>query len=228
MSGRGLMRDLPVAERPRERLLDQGSTALSDAELLAVLLRSGTPGKSANQLATEMLTEAGGLSGLARWGPRQVRRPGVGPAKAATVLAGIELGRRLARARLPRRRPLQRPYEVVSYLTLRYQRRDQEVVGALFLDGRHRLLGERELYRGTLREASAEPREVLKESLLRGAAAVVLFHTHPSGDAEPSAADLAFTRRLVEAGRVVGVELVDHLILGWDGSWISLREVQGW
>jgi DNA repair protein RadC len=228
MPARGLIRELPEDERPRERLLSQGSEALSDAELLAVLLRTGTRGKSAVQLATELLVEAEGLTGLLGTTYHEVRRPGLGKAKAATLLAGIELGRRLARAKLPDREPLARPRDVVEYLSLRYPLRGQEILGALFLDGRRRLMGERELYRGTFHETVVEPREVLRECLLRSAAGVVLFHTHPSGDPTPSAQDLHFTRRMVEATRVVGVELVDHLILVGGGDWVSMKERGAW
>lgn len=228
MPARELIRDLPEDERPRERLLSQGSEALSDAELLAVLLRTGTRGKSAVQLATELLVEADGLPGLLGATFHEVRRPGLGEAKAATLLAGIELGRRLARAKLPEREPLARPGDVVEYLSLRYPIRGQEILGALFLDSRRRLMGERELYRGTANETVVEPREVLRECLLRSAAGVVLFHTHPSGDPTPSAQDLHFTRRMVEAARAVGVELVDHLILAGAGNWVSMKERGAW
>lgn len=228
MPSQGLIRDLPEDERPRERLLSQGSEALSDAELLAVLLRTGTRGKSALRLATELLVEADGLPGLIGRSYPEVRRPGLGRAKAATLLAGVELGRRLARAKLSERELLARPRDVVEYLSLRYHLRGQEVMGALFLDGRQQLMGEKELYRGTLTETSVEPREVLKECLLRGAASVVLFHTHPSGDPTPSPEDLYFTRRMVEAAEVVGVELKDHLILAGGGRWVSMKERGAW
>lgn len=228
MPAPGLIRDLPEDERPRERLLAQGSEALSDAELLAVLLRTGTRGKSALGLATELLVEAGGLPGLVGSSYPEVRRPGLGRAKAAALLAGVELGRRLARAELPEREPLARPGDAVRYLALRYRKRDQEVVGALLLDGRRRLIGDRELYRGTLTETAVEPREVLKECLLRGATGLVLFHTHPSGDPTPSSRDLLFTRRLAAAAEAVGVELVDHLIVAGAESWVSLKERGAW
>ena len=121
-----------------------------------------------------------------------------------------------------------RPAEVARYLLLRYQQRDQEVMGAVFLDARHRLIGEREVFRGTLHRAAVEPREILKDCLLRGASGVALFHTHPSGDPTPSAEDLLFTRRMAEAAEVIGVELVDHLVLGGPGRWVSLRERGAW
>lgn len=228
MPRRSLIGDLPETERPRERLLEQGSRALSEAELVAVLLRTGAPGRSALDLAGELLQEHGGLAGLTSCGFQEIRRPGLGRAKAATLLAGVELGRRLARSRLPERRPLSRPGDVVSYLQMRYGSRDQEVMGALFTDARHRLLGERELYRGTLSRAAVEPRQVLKEGLLRGATGMVVFHTHPSGDPSPSAEDILFTRQLAEAGELVGLHLLDHLILGHGGRWVSLKERGAW
>jgi DNA repair protein RadC len=223
-----LIRELPATERPRERLLTQGSGALSDAELLAVLLRTGTAGCSALQMAMELLCEVEGLGGLLGLSPAALRRSGLGPAKTAALLAAVELGRRLARHEIGERELLSCLTDVARYLALRYLARDQEVVGALFLDARRRLLGEREVYRGTLDRAIVEPREVLKECLLRGAAGVVLFHTHPSGDPAPSAEDHLFTHRMQQAAEVVGVELVDHLVLGKGGRFVSLLAKSAW
>lgn len=222
------LREMPGDERPRERLLAHGCEALSDAELLAVLLRTGRQGSSALRMARRLLAERGGLSGLVGTDARSLRRPGLGPAKAASVLAAVEVGRRLARSELPQRMPMSRPTHVASYLDLRYAHCGQEVMGALYCDGRGRLLSERELFRGTLTRAAAEPREVLKEGLLWGAAGVVLFHTHPSGDPAPSREDLAFTERMREAGKIVGIRLIDHLVIARGGAWVSLRERGGW
>jgi DNA repair protein RadC len=222
------LRELPAGDRPRERLLVHGGGSLSEAELLAVLLRTGRVGASALQLAYELLAERGGLSGLLTIGPHALRRRGLGPAKAATLLAAVEIGRRLGRTALSDRAPLSRPVEAARYLCLRYQSCDQEVMGALFLDARHRLLGERELFRGTLDRMAVEPREILRECLQRGAVAVYLFHTHPSGNPQPSVDDLLFTRRMVEAAELVGVRLLDHVVLGHDGRWFSMREKGAW
>lgn len=227
ISGALLIRELPESDRPRERLLDQGARALSDGELLAVLLRTGRSGASALEVARELLMAHGGLSGLESVDPREIRRLGVGPAKAASLLAALEIGRRLAREQLPDE-PLTRPAEVVRYLQLRYSERDQEVMGALFLNLRNRLIGEREIYRGTIDRASVEPREVLKEALLRGASGFVVFHTHPSGDPAPSLEDYEFTRRLVQAADLLGLRLIDHLILGGGGRWASIRDRRPW
>lgn len=228
MPARDLIRDLPAEERPRERLLSQGPEALSDAELLAVLLRTGTRGKSVVALATDLLRELDGLPGLLAAGYSELRRDGLGRAKVSTLLAALELGRRIARCGLPERQPMARPAEVASYVGLRYGHRDQEVVGALYLDAQERLLAEQEIYRGTLTRAAVEPRAILREGLLRGATAMVLFHTHPSGDPSPSSHDLLFTRELSSAGAVVGIRLVDHLIVGRGGGWVSLHKHGAW
>lgn len=223
-----LIRELPEDERPRERLLSAGAEALSDAELLGVLLRTGRRGASAVDLGRELLRTSGGLGGLVGTGSSSLRRAGLGDAKAAGILAAIEIGRRLARGQLPEREPLGHPAAVARYLALRFSVPDQEVMGALFVDTRHRLLGESDVYRGTLNRAAVEPRGLLKEALLRGAAGLILFHTHPSGDPSPSAEDLSFTRRLAEAAEVLGIKLMDHLILGAAGAWVSLRQRGAW
>jgi len=217
------LRELPRDQRPRERLLNNGSAALSDVELVAVVLRTGRPGKSVLELARDLLRTSDGLTGLLGAGPLVLKRAGLGPAKAAGVLAAVELARRFSRARMADRELLTDPQSVASYLELRYSLKGQEVMGALYLDTRNRLIGETELYRGTLSRAAVEPRAILKEGLLRDAAGIVLFHTHPSGDPSPSAEDLGFTRRMVEAGQLVGLHLVDHLVLGAGGAWTSLR-----
>jgi DNA repair protein RadC len=224
-----MIRELPEGERPRERLLQQGGSSLADSELLAVLIRTGRRGASAIQMAMDLLRENGGLSGLLTATPHSLRRNGLGPAKAASLLAAVELGRRLVRDQLlDSEQPLSRPVDVARYLALRYHTSDQEVMGALFLDARNLLLGEREMFRGTLSRISVEPREILRECLQRGASSIYLFHTHPSGDPEPSAEDLLFTRRMAEAAEIVGLRLVDHVVLGHRGRWVSLREKSAW
>ena len=129
---------------------------------------------------------------------------------------------------MPDRQILSRRTSVARYVSLRYGIRDQEVMGAIFVDIRNRLLAEREIYRGTLNRAAVEPREILKEGLIRGAAGVVVFHTHPSGDPSPSGEDILFTRRMAEAGEVVGVRLVDHLMVTAGGGWVSLKDWGAW
>ena len=201
--------------------------ALPDAELLGVVLAGGCVQEESTGLARELLAELGGLAGLPGASGATLRRGGLRDTQASALLASCEIAIRLARQQIPRRRPLGRTADVARYLVLRYQQRDQEVMGALFLDIRHRLLGDQEIFRGTLCRAEVEPRQILKECLLRGAAAVVLFHTHPSGDPTPSDADLLFTKRMAYAATLVGVELVDHLVLGGIGCWVSIKEQSG-
>ena len=222
------LRELPRQDRPRERILRGGPGAVSDSELLAVLIRTGLRGRSALDMAREILIQHGSLAGLVGTSAQELERLSLGPARAATLLAGLELGCRIARSRLPERNPISNPEAVARYLSLQYFLPGQEVMGALFLDARNRLIGDKEIYRGTLNRAAVEPRAVLKESLLRDAAGFVLFHTHPSGDPSPSAEDLAFTRRVAQSGELVGVRLIDHLIVGSSGCWTSLRQRGGW
>ena len=218
-----LLKQLPENERPRERLLRSGSHALTDAELLAVLLRTGRRGQSALEMAEELLDQRGGLIGLLASTRDSIQRPGLRQAKLSTLLAALELGRRLARARMAQRDLLDHPAAVASYLNLRYGSVDQEVMGALFLDIRNHLISDRELFRGTLGKALVEPRAILKEALLTSASGFILFHTHPSGNPAPSAEDLDFTERLAGAAELVGVKLLDHMILGNYGAWVSLK-----
>ncbi len=162
------------------------------------------------ELARELLIEYG-LVGLGNVESSYLRRHGIGQAKAATVVAAFEIARRVARAKMPRRDLLDRPDAVANYLQLKYGS-DQEVMGALFLDVRNRLIGESEIFRGTLSRAAVEPRAIIKKALLRSASAILLFHSHPSGDPSPSSEDLSFTRRLAEAGELLGTKLVDHRV----------------
>lgn len=219
-----LIRDMPPEERPRQRFLRSGGAALSDAEVLSLVLGTGSRGVCPLELAREVLAERGGLCGLVGIRPEALRRRGLGEAKAVSALASLEVARRLARSEVPDGEPMKRPVAVVRYLMLRYSTIGQEVLGAVYLDARNRLIGDREIYRGTLTRAPVEPREVFHHALLVGAALVVVFHTHPSGDPSPSLEDLAFTRRLAQAGEALGVGLVDHLILGRGGRWSSLHE----
>jgi DNA repair protein RadC len=201
---------------------------LPDAELLGLLLAGGRTRADSIHLARHLLAQAGSLAALPGSSRSLLRHHGLRDTQVSALLAACELACRFARSSIPHRLCLNAPTEVARFLTLRYQQRDQEVMGALFLDVRHHLLADQEIFRGTLHRAAVEPREILKQCLLRGAAGLVLFHTHPSGDPTPSAEDFLFTRRLAEAAAVVGVELVDHLVLGTTARWVSLREQRAW
>lgn len=217
----------PPEEHPHRRLIEHGSQVLSDDELVSVLFGAGRSNARELAKAREALAHHEGMAGLVGRSMTELRFRGISEKRAATLLAAVEIGRRLARAKLPERKRLQINKELAEYLALRYFVPDQEVLGAVYTNTRDRLLGERELVRGTLTRASVEPRSILKEGLLLSAANVLVFHTHPSGDPSPSIEDLSFTRRLNQACDAVGVKLLDHLILGSPTRWVSLRRRSG-
>ncbi|HUA79714.1 MAG TPA: DNA repair protein RadC [Dyella sp.] len=208
------IRQWPEGERPREKLLAQGSGALSDAELLAVLLGSGVRGKDAIALGRELLIQAGSLNALLGRQDREIRAVGLGPAKRARIVAALELARRTLAEQLTERPSLTNPNESGDYLTARLRHLPYEVFACLYLDNRHRVLAFEELFRGTVDGASVHPREVVRACLKHNAAAVIFAHNHPSGVAEPSSADQAITRELGQALRLVGVRVLDHLVIG--------------
>jgi len=214
--------DLPRDERPRERLARLGAPALSSRELLTVLLGTGSRGASALDLADSLLVS--GLHALAGRSVQDLQRTrGLGRAKATRVLAALELGARLASDGRVDAPGFQSPEETARYLLPRYASRPVETFGLLALDARHRLRREAVVSVGCLTSSLVHPREVFQEAVLSRAAALVLFHNHPSGDPEPSAEDLALTRRLAAAGTLMGIELLDHLVLG-AGRYVSLKE----
>ncbi|HUP63995.1 MAG TPA: DNA repair protein RadC [Thermoanaerobaculia bacterium] len=219
---RDLIADLPSDERPRERMLLHGAGTLSDAELLAILLGSGTRGRSAIDVARDMLS--GGLSAFSRreW-PKGRHASGVGPAKACRIAAALEIGRRLAARNDGSRDPVRDAESIARPLIARYSHYLQERLGAIFLDAKNRVIREREIYVGTLNAATVSTRDVLRIALDENAAGLIVFHNHPSGDPSPSAEDIAFTRKLSEAARLLGIDLVDHLILGAN-QFVSLRQ----
>jgi DNA repair protein RadC len=219
------IRDLPETERPRERLLRLGAGALTHEELLALLLRTGLPGEGALDRARALLAAHGGLPGLAGATPAELASErGVGPARAATIAAAVEIGRRLPAATLSGRDLLNEPRLVMDFLRRAQADDAQERTGALYLTARHRLLkNDADIYRGTLDRAIVEPREILRRALLGRAAAVIVYHNHPSGDPTPSREDREFTRRLASAAEAVGVRLLDHIVVGREGC-VSFRE----
>lgn len=213
--------DLATSDRPRERLLRLGPDVLSDAELLAVLLRTGRRGEDVLAFATRLLGECGGLAGLLADAEQLERRAGIGPARRAELSAVLALARRYLASELARPEPLRDPALAADYIALSLRGRAREVFAAAFLDSRHRVVAFEELFQGTLDGASVHPREVVRRALRHGAAAVIIAHNHPSGVAEPSAADIAITNRLRDALALVDIRLLDHFIVG-DGRPLSL------
>ena len=219
------IQDLPSEERPRERLLRLGPGALTNEELLALLLRTGFSGENALERARGLLALHGGLIGLAGIGPQELAgERGVGRARACTIAAAIEIARRLPAETLAGRDLLNEPRLVKEFLRGSQTDDAQERTGALFLNARNRLLkNDPEIYRGTLDRAVVEPREILRRALLGKAAGVILYHNHPSGDPTPSREDREFTRRLAAAAESIGVRLLDHIVVGREGC-VSFRE----
>ncbi len=219
-----LIRDLPEDERPRERLIAYGPEALSNAELLAILLRTGVAGVSACGLAERILSQFRGLRGVAQASVDTLAQVnGLGPAKAAQIKAAFELGKRNAVFVDAARPQIRSPQDVVNLVLPELIGEQREHFRALLLDTRNQVLRIRTISIGSLNASVIHPREVFKEAVTQSAAAIIATHNHPSGDPSPSPEDIAVTRRLVEAGRILGIEVLDHVVLG-DGRWVSLKE----
>jgi DNA repair protein RadC len=214
----------PATERPREKLLQFGAGALSEAELLAILLQTGTRGRSAVDTARLLLGEFRSLRGLLTAGREAVcQTPGLGAAKYALLQAALELSRRHYAEQMLAGPPLANPRATREFLRARLRDREYEVFCCLFLDNRHRVIAFDEVFRGTIDGASVHPREVVKLALSRNAAAVILSHNHPSGIAEPSQADEMITGRLRDALALVDIRVLDHIVVG-DGACVSFAE----
>jgi len=217
-------RDGAAEDRPRERLRSRGSAALSDAELLALVLRTGGHGADALELSLELLGRCGGLRGLSQAGRfRMGEVPWMGPAKVASLEAAFELGRRLATRRLRAGDSIRGPEDVHRHFHHRLRDARQERFLALLLDGRHRVLSEVVVSQGTLTASLVHPREVFRVAVREAAAALLLVHNHPSGDPSPSREDREVTQRLAEAGRVLGIKVIDHVVVAEQG-YFSFRE----
>jgi DNA repair protein RadC len=218
------LRDLPAALRPREKLLERGPAVLADAELLALLLRTGTVGQDVLQLAQSLLERSGGVAGLLAAPAAALEGvKGLGPAKRAELSAVIELARRALAATLRDRPVFESPTAVKHYLQLQLAQLAREVFAVLFLDHQQRLLAFETLFQGTLSQTSVYPREVVQRALALNASAVILAHNHPSGVAEPSRADEFLTQSLKQALALVDVRVIDHIVVG-AGSTVSFAE----
>ena len=217
----------PEAERPREKLLNLGAAALTDAELLAIFLRTGTKGMNAVELSRRLLNEFGGLRQLLESDLSTfTAHLGLGPAKYVQLKAVLEMGRRHLQAVIRRSSALESPQAVRDFLKAQLRHEPHEIFACLFLDTKHRVLAFEPLFYGTIDGASVYPRQVVKRALANNAAALILTHNHPSGVAEPSQADKILTERLTEALALIDVRVLDHFIVG-DGEPLSMVE-NGW
>lgn len=215
--------DLHESDRPRERLAAVGAKALSNAELIAILLGSGTSGMNAVRLAEQLLRARGGLLGLHGMPYDELRRQrGIGPAKAAQLKAAVELGRRLAAAAPEDRPTIQSPSEAAALVQYEMAALEQEHLRVLLLDTRNRLMAIREIYRGSLNSSLIRVAEVFRDAVRSNAASIIVIHNHPSGDPSPSPEDIAVTRAMVEAGKLLDIQVLDHLIIGGN-SHVSLK-----
>jgi DNA repair protein RadC len=218
------IRDLPVDERPRERLVNYGPQVLSAAELLAVLLRTGTQEFSAIGLAEKLLSHFGSLRALSNATVEQLASfKGIGTAKAAQLQAAIELGKRLAVFGENTKPVIRSPHDVHSLVTPELRDEQKEHFKALMLDTKNQVIRIKTISIGSLNASLIHPRELYREAISAASASVIVVHNHPSGDPTPSREDIEVTKRLMEAGKVVGIDLLDHIVVG-DGRWVSLKE----
>jgi len=216
--------DWPLSERPREKLLHQGASALSDAELLAIFLRTGVKGKSAVDLARDLLNDFGSLRVLLESTQASFcAAHGLGVAKYVQLQAVLEMSRRHLRSSIERGDAMENPQQVREYLSLKLRHQSREVFACLFLDNKHQVINYETLFLGTINAAAVYPREVVARALANNAAAVVLAHNHPSGVAEPSMADQQITERLVKALNMIDVRVIDHMVVG-DREVVSFAE----
>jgi DNA repair protein RadC len=216
--------DLAESDRPRERLAKLGPTALSNAELIAILLRVGNPGENAVQVGQRLLQTFGGLSGLHQASFDEVcSQYGIAEAKASQIKAAIELGRRLM-IETPESRPaIHSPADAAALVQFEMSALEQEELWVLLLDTRNCVLDIKKIYRGSLNSSQVRVGELFKAAIRRNAAAIIVVHNHPSGDPTPSSDDIALTRAVVEAGKLLDIEVLDHLVVG-QGRWVSFKE----
>jgi DNA repair protein RadC len=216
--------DMPAGERPRERLQHYGPEALSTAELMAILLRTGSRGENVLDLATRLLIEFDGLGGLTRASFSELSAvKGVGQAKAAQLKAGLEIGRRLLIAAPHERPQITSPADAANLLMLEMGHLEQEHLRVLLLDTKNRVLASPNIYKGNVNTSVIRIAELFREAIRHNSTALIVAHNHPSGDPTPSPEDVRVTRQLVEAGKLLDVEVLDHLIIG-QGRYVSLKE----
>ena len=216
--------DLAAEERPRERLAEAGAGALSKAELLAILLRVGVQGENSVQLAQRILDELGGLTGIQRASINEMCEiHGLGPAKATQIKAAIELGSRLVREQTEERGAISSPADAAALIQLEMQGLVQEHLVVLILDTRNRLLGKETVYKGSLNLSLVRVGELFRSAIQKSAASIILAHNHPSGDPTPSPEDVALTRSVVQAGKLLDIEVLDHLVIG-SARYVSMKE----
>jgi DNA repair protein RadC len=216
--------DLQLSERPRERLEKQGASALSQAELLAILIRVGVKGENALEVAQRILERFRGLRGLQSASFMEISRErGIGKAKAAQIQAAIELGNRLSRERPIERVIINSPEEAANLIRYEMSGLDHEEIWTMLLDTRNKLIEIKHIYVGSLNSAFARTAEIFKPAILANAAGIILAHNHPSGESNPSPEDIAMTRNLVQAGRMLDIDLVDHLVIAAN-EFTSLKE----
>jgi DNA repair protein RadC len=222
---RAMMSDIPEGERPRERFRQVGATGMSQRELLAILLRSGTRGHSALALADDLLKRFNGLSGLARADQTDLQAvSGIGPVKAVELKAAIELGKRMILSAPDQQRPqIKSPADAAQLLMLEMGVLEQEEVRTLLLDTRNRVLGSPMIYRGSLNTTSMRMAEVFREAIRANSAGIIVAHNHPSGDPSPSAEDVRVTKSLVQAGKLLDIDVLDHIVVS-QNRYVSLKE----
>ena len=219
------IKEWPKSEQPREKLLKLGPQALGDAELLAIFIRTGVPGKNALAMARDILIKAGSLRSLLNLSANELYKfNGIGPAKYVQFQASLELGRRYLMERLDSGEVINNPQASRDYLSMCLRDKDYEAFFALFLDSKHQVIHHQELFRGTIDNASVPIREVVKEALHHNAAAMIVAHNHPSGVAEPSVSDKVLTENLYSALDMIGVKLLDHFVIG-NAEVVSLAEL---
>lgn len=219
-----LIREIPTDERPRERMIQNGAHSLSNAELLAILIRTGTVQQSAVHLAERILAQTGGLKGLTDSTIASlVQIRGIGPAKAVQILAGIELGRRISRTIPKGRLTVRSPQDAANFMMDELQHLTQEHFVCLFLNTKNEVIGKETIFVGSLNASIVHPREVFRKAVQHASAAIICLHNHPSGDPTPSREDRHVTKRLFEAGQILGIDVLDHIIIG-EQRFYSMKE----